>query len=208
MESLDLNGLAKSLPASNFEKAEKELLNNFKGRSWSTSIHLLKLPPAAALSITTLYRSSRHTSKRAYNAGYAAACRDLMIMIQQGVSTGGIAPSDHGTHGSDMTVGRILDWIEARLDAVKSREEEEDEDEERDKERERARVTPPSVRSDTHKNSHSFPSTLPQKQAQPSYRSDGSPVRYHPLNDLLNGSPCLASNRTAHPTLSCLVEPH
>lgn len=33
MESLDLNGLAKSLPASNFEKAEKELLNNFKGAS-------------------------------------------------------------------------------------------------------------------------------------------------------------------------------
>lgn len=31
MESLDLDGLAKSLPASNFEKAEKELLNNFKG---------------------------------------------------------------------------------------------------------------------------------------------------------------------------------
>jgi hypothetical protein len=29
--SLDLNGLAKSLPAANLEKAEKDLLNNFKG---------------------------------------------------------------------------------------------------------------------------------------------------------------------------------
>ncbi|KAF8554052.1 hypothetical protein OG21DRAFT_1413282 [Imleria badia] len=167
MESLDLNGLAKSLPASNFEKAEKELLNNFK---------------AAALSITTLYRSSRHASKRAYNAGYAAACQDLMIMIQQGVSTGGIAPSDHNALGGEMTVGRILDWIEARMDAVKSREEEEDEDEEREKERERARVTPPSTQSDAHKNTHSFPPTSSQKPSQTSatsYRPDG-PVRYHP----------------------------
>ncbi|KAF8439691.1 hypothetical protein L210DRAFT_3401498 [Boletus edulis BED1] len=166
MESLDLNGLAKSLPVSNFEKAEKELLNNFK---------------AAALSITTLYRSSRHASKRAYNAGYASACQDLMIMIQQGVSAGGIAPSIHNAHSGEMTVGRILDWIEARLEAVKSREEEEDEDEEREKERERTRVTPPSTRSDAHKHTHSFPSTSSQKQTQSSStpdRPDDSPVRY------------------------------
>ncbi|KAH7882504.1 hypothetical protein F5I97DRAFT_1960983 [Phlebopus sp. FC_14] len=126
MESLDLNGLAKSLPASNFEKAEKELLNNFK---------------ASALSITTLYRSSRHASKRAYNAGYAAACQDLMLMIQQGVSTSGNTDRmPQGSSSGDMTIGRILDWIEARMDAVKSREEEEDEDEEREKEKERERA--------------------------------------------------------------------
>ncbi|KIK80578.1 hypothetical protein PAXRUDRAFT_89101, partial [Paxillus rubicundulus Ve08.2h10] len=101
--SLDLNGLAKSLPASSFEKAEKELLNNFK---------------VAALSITTLYRSSRHASKRAYNAGYATACKDLMMMVQQGVSAGGIAPSSNNSHNSEMTIGRILDWIEARMEAV------------------------------------------------------------------------------------------
>ncbi|KAF9234553.1 hypothetical protein BU15DRAFT_78910 [Melanogaster broomeanus] len=130
MESLDLNGLAKSLPVSNFEKAEKELLNNFK---------------AAALSITTLYRSSRHASKRAYNAGYAAACQDLMMMVQQGVSAGGIAPSNNNSHSGEMTIGRILDWIEARMEAVKSREDEEDEDEEREKEKERPRVTPPTT---------------------------------------------------------------
>ncbi|KAF8126281.1 hypothetical protein EV363DRAFT_1348182 [Boletus edulis] len=162
MESLDLNGLAKSLPVSNFEKAEKELLNNFK---------------AAALSITTLYRSSRHASKRAYNAGYASACQDLMIMIQQG-----------------MTVGRILDWIEARLEAVKSREEEEDEDEEREKERERTRVTPPSTRSDVHKHTHSFPSTSSQKQTQSSStpdRPDDSPPAPAPLTP---HSPVLSNN--------------
>ncbi|KAL4065667.1 hypothetical protein V8B97DRAFT_2070319 [Scleroderma yunnanense] len=123
MESLDLNGLAKSLPASNFEKAEKDLLNNFK---------------AAALSITTLYRSSRNASKRAYNVGYAAACQDLMSMIQQGVSVG----ASH--NGEALSIGRILDWIEARIEAIKAREEEEDEDEEREKEKERARAGPPA----------------------------------------------------------------
>ncbi|KAI6118464.1 hypothetical protein F5141DRAFT_1024201 [Pisolithus sp. B1] len=137
MESLDLNGLAKSLPGSGLEKAEKDLLNNFK---------------AAALSITTLYRSSRNASKRAYNAGYAAACQDLMMMIQQGVSVGGIAPStsDNPLSG-EMTIGRILDWIEARMEAIKAREEEEDEDEEREKERDRTRAGPQTSRTDLNK---------------------------------------------------------
>ena len=54
MESLDLNGLAKSLPASNFEKAEKDLLNNFKGESpglvAESSSHVLaaQLPHSAS----------------------------------------------------------------------------------------------------------------------------------------------------------------
>ena len=105
-------------------------------------------------------------------------------MIQQGVSAGGIAPSDHNAHGGEMTVGRILDWIEARMEAVKSREEEEDEDEERDKDRDRARVTPPSTRPDVHKDTHSFPSTSSQKPSQTSasYRPDDGPVRFHPSN--------------------------
>jgi len=105
--SLNLNTLANSLPNSNLANAEKDLLNNFK---------------AAALSITTLYRSSRQTSKRAYTTGYVAACQDILLMIQQGVST--------GEPGDAVSVGRIMDWLEARLDAVKAREEEEDEEEE------------------------------------------------------------------------------
>jgi hypothetical protein len=48
-------------------------------------------------------------------------------MIQQGVSAGGV-------DDNAMTVGRIMDWVEARLDAVKAREEEEDEEEERERE--------------------------------------------------------------------------
>jgi hypothetical protein len=42
-----------------------------------------------------------------------------------------------------MTIGRVMDWTEARLEAIKSREEEEDEDEEREKEKERGR--PPAA---------------------------------------------------------------
>jgi hypothetical protein len=96
---------------------------------------------AAALSITTLYRSSRQNSKRAYNAGYAAACQDLLTMIQQGVSLDPTGSSD--AEGGGMTIGRVMDWTEARLEAIKSREEEEDEDEEREKEKERGR--PPAA---------------------------------------------------------------
>ncbi|KAG2056695.1 hypothetical protein BDR06DRAFT_879874 [Suillus hirtellus] len=154
--SLDLNGLAKSLPAANLEKAEKDLLNNFK---------------AAALSITTLYRSSRHASKRAYNAGYATACQDLMSMIQQGVSTGGVALSGSSNPAGDvMTIGRIMDWIEARMEAVKAREEEEDEDEDREKEKERVRGSVPASRPNINKDStprHVFPGDTTRDTVQP-----------------------------------------
>ncbi|ESK85677.1 hypothetical protein Moror_9921 [Moniliophthora roreri MCA 2997] len=137
--SLNLNTLATSLPTP-YQNAETELVNNFK---------------AAALSITTLFRSSRHASKRAYNAGYAAACNDLLMMIQQGVSVGGIdTPGSGASAESDgMTIGKVMDWIEARMEAIKAREEEEDEEEEREKERERGRSTtgsaaPPAPKPD------------------------------------------------------------
>lgn len=67
-------------------------------------------------------------------------------MIQQGVSVGGLgssaSESSHGADNDGMTVGRIMDWIEARLEAIKAQEEEEDEEEEREKEKERARAAP------------------------------------------------------------------
>ncbi|KAF8648214.1 hypothetical protein AX16_006353 [Volvariella volvacea WC 439] len=124
MESLNLNTLASSLPNAQ-QKAEKDLTNDFK---------------AAALSITTLYRSSRRAAKRAYNSGYAAACQDLLTMIQQGVSAGGLG-QDSTNAGSEagMSIGRIMDWTEARLEEIKAREEEEDEEEEKE------RVRPASV---------------------------------------------------------------
>ncbi|KAF9447633.1 hypothetical protein P691DRAFT_671087 [Macrolepiota fuliginosa MF-IS2] len=157
METLNLNTLANSLPTAQ-QKAEQELLNNFK---------------AAALSITTLYRSSRQNAKRAYNTGYAAACQDLLTMIQQGVSVGGLGPSTSGSsHGADndgMTIGRVMDWIEARLEAIKSQEEEEDEEEEREREKERVRSVPsvppnhnkPSVPAPAPSTNSSLSSSLP-----------------------------------------------
>ncbi|EEB93461.1 hypothetical protein MPER_07877 [Moniliophthora perniciosa FA553] len=102
--SLNLNTLATSLPTP-YQNAETELVNNFK---------------AAALSITTLFRSSRHASKRAYNAGYAAACNDLLMMIQQGVSVGGIDTPGSGASAESggMTIGKVMDWIEARMEEI------------------------------------------------------------------------------------------
>ncbi|KAJ7098348.1 hypothetical protein C8R44DRAFT_834932 [Mycena epipterygia] len=118
-ESLNLNSLVSSLPSHSLNaSSEKELLDNFK---------------AAALSITTLYRSSRHASKRAYNAGYAAACRDLMEMLQLGVSDSHTLVTDRNEEQAGMTIGRVMDWVEARLDAVRCREEEEDEEDERER---------------------------------------------------------------------------
>ena len=52
-------------------------------------------------------------------------------MIQQGVSAGG-----NHTGENPMSVGRIMDWVEARCDAIKAREEEEDEEEQKEKEKE------------------------------------------------------------------------
>lgn len=111
---------------------------------------------AAALSITTLYKSSLRTSKRGYNSGYVAACQDLLVMIQQGVSAGESSNID----GNGMTIGRIMDYLEARLEAIKSREEEEDEDEERDKERERRTVVGTSVKTSPSVASNSKPSAI------------------------------------------------
>lgn len=51
-------------------------------------------------------------------------------MIQQGVSAGGDYAGEN-----PMSVGRIMDWVEARCDAIKAREEEEDEEEQKEKEK-------------------------------------------------------------------------
>lgn len=66
--------------------------------------------------------------------------------MQQGVSASDIGelPSGSSQHveGGGMTIGRVMDWVEARVDAIRAREEEEDEDEEREKDKERvARTT-------------------------------------------------------------------
>ena len=52
--------------------------------------------------------------------------------------------------GDGMNIGRVMDWIEGRIDAVIAREEEEEEEEEREKDKERtgpstSRATPTTV---------------------------------------------------------------
>ena len=79
------------------------------------------------MSITTLYKSSLSTNKRHYNAGYVTALEDLLDVIQQGVSEPGA-----GADGHSLTIGRIMDWIDARREAIRTREEEEDEEEQRE----------------------------------------------------------------------------
>ncbi|KAJ3535739.1 hypothetical protein NMY22_g6347 [Coprinellus aureogranulatus] len=113
--SLNLNTLVHSLPSQ--QNAEKALLNDFK---------------AAALSITTLYRSSRKNAKRAYNTGYATACQDLLSFIQHNVSVTDSSDNNDARENPSGMVSKVMDWAEARLDAIKATEEDEEEDEERE----------------------------------------------------------------------------
>jgi hypothetical protein len=55
-----------------------------------------------------------------------------MEMLQLGVSDSHTLVPDK-TQEAGMTIGRVMDWVEARLDAVRCREEEEDEEDERER---------------------------------------------------------------------------
>jgi hypothetical protein len=55
-----------------------------------------------------------------------------MEMLQLGVSDSHTLVPDRNQEAG-MTIGRVMDWVEARLDAVRSREEEEDEEDERER---------------------------------------------------------------------------
>ncbi|CAL1697423.1 unnamed protein product [Somion occarium] len=186
MESLNLNMLATSLPNSNLANAEADLSNNFK---------------AAALALTTLYKSSRKASKRAYNAGYSAACRDLLLMIQQGVSAG--EPSEAG----GMSIGRIMDYVEARLEAIQSQEEEEDEDEEREKERGRsAPVVAPSrtAATSTTPKSPIAPSTISGRQKD---QVLSMPLTPHTPSSLTNAHSPLSPSPVSFRPTSAPIQP-
>ena len=69
----------------------------------------------------------------------------MLNFIQQGVSAGGVTGPSDEVEGGGMTIGRVMDWTEARLDAIKAREEEEDEEREKERERGRPAATPTSA---------------------------------------------------------------
>ena len=128
--SLNLHGLATSLNsnADAWEAAAgKELGKDFRGKPPSPKFAKLirEFAIAAAQCITSLYRSGRQASKRSYDAGYISACQDLLSMIQHGVSA--------STGEPELGIGKIMDWVEARLEAVKARQEEESEEEQEGK---------------------------------------------------------------------------
>ncbi|KAG8847953.1 hypothetical protein FRB96_001355 [Tulasnella sp. 330] len=116
---MDLSLLRDSLPSANLAQADRDLLDNFK---------------AAALSITTLYKSARTNSKLNYNVGYAACLHDVLNFVQAGVSAEGRMAALGGNDGSGalgiqlnngdgMTIGMVMDWLENRLDTITSEEE-------------------------------------------------------------------------------------
>lgn len=88
--------------------------------------------------MTTLYKSSLRNSKKAYNEGYATCLRDVLNFIQAGVSAEGRMTELGGNDGSGalglnlnfdvdgkgMTIGRVMDWVEGRLEMITSEEEE------------------------------------------------------------------------------------
>ncbi|CDZ96358.1 hypothetical protein [Phaffia rhodozyma] len=93
-------------------RAEKDLMEKFR---------------AAALSISLLYKSSLSTSKRAYSAGYSTCLADVLQMIQHGLSAS--HPANDGALGGggpEMTIGRIMDWVEARQETIRLEEEDQD----------------------------------------------------------------------------------
>jgi hypothetical protein len=100
-------------------------------------------------------------------------------MIQQGVSVGGVADpssamsgSERETTGDEMTIGKVMDWIEARLEAVKSREEEEDEDEEKERSRSGNNTAASAASVSTSKPSATAKSGTPDNVATTSRHKD------------------------------------
>jgi hypothetical protein len=141
-----------------------------------------------------LYRSSRQNSKRAYNAGYASACQDLLTVVQQGVSLDPSGSLD--AEGGGMTIGRVMDWTEARLEAIRSREEEE-EDEEREKEKERGRP-PASNPATAPKPEDKIYSTPSSSMSPPKGRVCLFSSRLTLFNTFFLYSPCLCRHPILH----------
>lgn len=97
---------------------------------------------AAALVLTQFYKSSLHTSNQAYSAGYKACLEEIQGHIQASLSV-----PHHGVEGDESnssenagrTLGRLMDWIEARQEAFKLQAEDEQEDQQREQQAHRSK---------------------------------------------------------------------
>jgi hypothetical protein len=92
-------------------------------------------------------------------------------MIQQGVSA-----SESAASGPAMDVGRIMDWVDARLAAIRAREEEEEEDEEKERERQAPRSKPAPVPAAAPRKRTSPPTPAPaHRSSSPSIPASSAP---------------------------------
>lgn len=83
---------------------------------------------AAALVLTQFYKSSLSTSNQAYSAGYKACLEEIQGHIQASLSV----PHGDDRENAGRTLGRLMDWIEARQEAFKLQAEDEQEDQQRE----------------------------------------------------------------------------
>lgn len=114
---MDLSSLDSALHPDQRQQAEKDLTRDFR---------------AAALVLTQFYKTSLQTTNQSYNAGYAACLHEIQQNIQATLSVpsgGDNGIDDHGHEdGAGRTLGRLMDWIEARQEALKFEAEDEKEE--------------------------------------------------------------------------------
>ncbi|GAA6058574.1 hypothetical protein JCM10212_007013 [Sporobolomyces blumeae] len=79
----------------------------------------------AALSITTMYQASKKASATAYLAGKKEALQDVLEFLQASLDH----PQPSSSVSGPLSVGRLIDYICARQEALKAEEEDNDDEE-------------------------------------------------------------------------------
>lgn len=138
------------------------------------------------MNIKALYKSAIEAHKRSFDAGYSTALNDILNFIQQGVSS-----NDHkrthpsGMDGEGMTIGRIMDFLEARLEAIGTQEEDVQSDDDKTVKQQR-----PPIREELRNTSHINTETLSSVE----HTKGKSPVSSQ-------SNPISHSNRSVTPTI-------
>ncbi|GAA97448.1 uncharacterized protein L969DRAFT_94495 [Mixia osmundae IAM 14324] len=106
LSSMDLQGLNDNLPREDRRRTQQlqRLNGSFK---------------AAAQSLTALYQHAQAIQKASYQSGYIAALYDVQDHLQRGLDV----------HGPETALARIIDYIEARQEALRSESDGDDADE-------------------------------------------------------------------------------
>jgi hypothetical protein len=138
-------------------------------------------------------------------------------MIQQGVSDGAA-----GVPGAAMDVGRVMDWVDARIAAIRDREEEEEEDEEKEHERQAPKSSPmavPPVRkrasplaAQPHQSSSPPPPSIPSASSSrpnqsPTVFAQAVPTPSRTLRPRLSSSLLSSVDPPSSPSLLAAAQP-